>query len=180
VLIDAKESLVTHSEMDPRQGFSSLVRDNLSRVLSICLSHLGNLADAEDAAQEVFLRGYRKLDNLREAGSFKSWIDQIARNYCRDVLRGRARRPEASLDEADGAIGQQDSIRADQDRDLHQALARLPEEHRLPLVLFYFEGCDTRALAREMGLSQGGACTRLFRARLALRTLLEREETGHE
>ena len=59
--------------------------------------------------------------------------------------------------------------------DLREALSRLPEEHRVPLLLYYYDGKDTRMLAEELGLTQGGACARLYRARHKLRSLLEED-----
>jgi RNA polymerase sigma factor (sigma-70 family) len=56
--------------------------------------------------------------------------------------------------------------------DLHSALDKLPEQHRLPLMLFYFDGKSSEKLAEELNLTKAGACTRLFRARNELRRLL--------
>ena len=64
--------------------------------------------------------------------------------------------------------------------DLHDALQRLPEDLRTPLLLFYFNGRSTKQLAIELDLTQGGACTRLYRARRELRRLLEEEAITHE
>jgi RNA polymerase sigma factor (sigma-70 family) len=141
------------------------------------LSHLGEVADAEDAAQEVFVRGYEVIETLRDDESFASWLGQIARNRCRDLRRGRTRRPESRLTTVvEVAV----TAPADEFADLRAALSRLPEEHRLPLLLYYYDGKDTHALAREMGLTQGGACARLHRARQRLRQLLEEGEAAHE
>ena len=171
------EALAIASRQGDRGSYSTLVRVHLRRVFAICLGYLGQPADAEDAAQEVFLRGYQKIGTLGDTARFKAWIDQIARNHCLDLLRRRERRSEAPLSESPEA---HHTPSTDRDLELSRALARLPEKHRLPLILYYFEDKDTGALAREMGLSQGGACTRLFRARVQLRRLLEEEGKSHE
>ena len=62
--------------------------------------------------------------------------------------------------------------------DLHAALEKLPEKHRLPLMLFYFDGKSSEKLAEELKLSRAGACTRLFRARNELRKILEYGKTS--
>jgi RNA polymerase sigma-70 factor (ECF subfamily) len=171
------EFLVNASRDGDHDAYAELVRRHLKRVFAICLSLLGELADAEDAAQEVFVRGYERIHSLRDGGRFSSWIDQIARNRCRDLLRGRLRRPDHPLT---AIVEETAAAPVEEFGDLRTALSRLPEEHRLPLLLYYYDGKDTRALAQEMGLTQGGACARLYRARRLLRRLLEEEATSHE
>jgi len=167
-----------------RKSYAQLVHGHMKRVFAICLGHLGEMADAEDAAQEIFLRGYQKIGTLQDGSRFKGWIDQIARNHCRDLLRRRGRRCEHPMtdrvEESAAAPDVPDDAASDEFTDLRSALSRLPEEHRLPLLMYYFDGKDTQTLAREMGLTQGGACTRLFRARDGLRRLLEEEATSHD
>jgi RNA polymerase sigma-70 factor (ECF subfamily) len=67
-------------------------------------------------------------------------------------------------------------FRQDDHGDLHNALRKLPEKYRLPLMLFYFDGRSSEKLAVELNLTQAGACTRLFRARNALRRILEEQK----
>lgn len=160
-----------------RDAFAQLTRRNLPSVFAICLAHLGNPSDAEDAVQDTFLQGYRRLGSLEDEDRFRPWITQIARNRCRDLLRQRTRRNEVDRD-----VDLEPSLAAEagDHEELHEALRRLPVELRLPLLLYYFEGKDTHAVAEELGLSQGGACKRLYTARAGLRRLLERKAGGHE
>jgi RNA polymerase sigma-70 factor (ECF subfamily) len=148
----------------------------MKRVFAICLGILGNQTDAEDATQEVFIRGLERMGTLRNSDRFSQWISQIARNWCRDLLRVRARRQVLSIDDERPVVDEKatkaSTLHVEDFEDLRLALNRLPEKHRLPLLLFYYDGKDTRTLAREMNLSKGGACARLYRARKALRQLL--------
>lgn len=172
--------LVTSSQCGDRDAYSVLIRRNMKRVFAICLGILGNQADAEDAAQEVFIRGLERMGTLRNNERFSPWISQIARNWCRDLLRARARRRVVSIDDSDPIVDDKavppSHTPAEDFADLRLALDRLPEEHRLPLLLFYYDGKDTRTLAKELNLSKGGACARLYRARKALRQLLAEVE----
>jgi RNA polymerase sigma-70 factor (ECF subfamily) len=168
------EILVDASQNGDRDAYSDLVRRHLKRVFAICLSLLGELTDAEDATQETFMRGFQKIGGLRDSGRFASWIGQIARNRCRDILRGRHRHPNQPLTPA---VEDAAAAPIEEFGDLREALSRLPDEHRLPLLLYYYDGKDTQTLAREMGLTQGGACARLYRARRKLRSLLEEGAT---
>jgi RNA polymerase sigma-70 factor (ECF subfamily) len=170
-------SLVSDSHDGDREAYAVLVHRHLRRVFAICLSMLGEVADAEDAAQEIFVRGFEKVDGLRDGERFASWIDQIARNRCRDLLRRRQRRAERPLT---SEVEASTAAPGDDHAELRHALTRLPEEHRTPLLLYYFDGKNVRTLAKELGLSEGGACSRLFRARHRLRMLLAEEATTNE
>jgi RNA polymerase sigma-70 factor (ECF subfamily) len=92
------------------------------------------------------------------------------------MLRARQRRAEGPLP----PDFEDEAPRAEEFTDLNSALARLPEDDRLPLLLYYYDGKDTATLATELGLSQGGVCVKLYRARRKLRALLQEEVTAHE
>ena len=161
-----------HPEREP---FAALVHDYIGRVHAICWAILGNDADSEDAVQETFLRAYRHRDALRDRDRLAGWIGQIARNLCRDRLRQRHRRRAVAERTAVRRESGTDPAAARRHADLRRALARLPEQHRVPLVLFYFDGQDTNRLARTLDITPAGACTRLSRARRALRALIGEE-----
>lgn len=170
------EYLVAISRGGDRQAFAALVRRHQRRIYGLCYALLGNQADAEDAVQEVFVRSLERLATLRDGSQFVGWISQIARNRCRDLLRVGARRRDLPLAEHHARTLPAPSEDAGEFADLRAALARLPQVHRLPLLLFYYDGKSTRKLAEELHLSEGGACVRLYRARKALRRLLTEEE----
>ena len=171
--------LVKASRWGDRTAYAALAGQQFRRIFAICLALLGNRADAEDATQEAFVKGLQKIATLREDGQFAAWIGQIARNHCRDVLRSRTRRPDVPLTDtlatALPAAAEPGSA-TDDFADLRAALARLPEDLALPLLLFYYEDKSTKRLAEILGLTQGGVCARLYRARRELRRLLEEED----
>jgi len=74
-----------------RARFDALYREHYPRVLGLCRRMLGGSSDAEDAAQEVFMRGYRAIRRYRREQPFGPWIAAIATNYCIDLLRRRLR-----------------------------------------------------------------------------------------
>jgi RNA polymerase sigma-70 factor (ECF subfamily) len=176
-MIPSDADLVAAATNGDREAYADLVRAHLKRVFAICLGILGEVADAEDAVQEVFVRGYEKIATLRDGGQFAGWIGQVARNRCRDILRSQARRREAPLTQT---VENRAREPRDDYGDLRNALARLSAEDRLPLLLYYYDGKDTRTLAAEMGLSEGGVCAKLYRARRRLRSLLQEEVAPHE
>jgi RNA polymerase sigma factor (sigma-70 family) len=162
--------LVAASRAGDGEAYAALVRRHGKRIYAICLGMLGNVADSEDVAQEAFVKGMTRLHTLRDGGQFGGWIAQIARNLCLNLFRDRTRRRELLA-----AQRTEEATEAMDFSYLHAALARLPEKYRLPLLLFYFDGKDTRKLARELNMSQAGACTRLSRARKELRKELAKE-----
>jgi RNA polymerase sigma-70 factor (ECF subfamily) len=159
--------LVTASRDGDRGAFGTLVGRHSRRVFALCMLILGDPDESEDAMQEVFLSGLTRLGNLDEPERFAGWINQVARNHCRDLLRKRKRR-RLLLRQRENA-GETGPDFAD----IHVALGALPEHHRLPLMLFYFDGQSTRSVAEALKISQAAACTRLSRARGELRRLLE-------
>lgn len=171
------EFLVNRILGGDQEAYAELVHRHLKRVFAICLGIMGQVADAEDVSQEVFVKGYEQLRSLNDPSRFAAWIGQIARNRCRDNLRARNRIPEQPLS---SVIENTATVSQNSFDDLKTALDRLPEEHRLPLLLYYFDSKNTTTLARELGMTQGGVCARLHRARRELRILLEEGEGGHE
>ena len=151
-------------------AYATLVRRHSAHIFAVCLGILGNVGDSEDLAQETLVKAFNKIDSLRDRQQFSAWVTQIARNLCRDFLRSRKLHRQL-LDENRERLT---ATPADYPA-LREALASLPEVHRLPLMLYYFDGHRTDSIAQALHLSRAGACTRLCRARKALRERLEEQ-----
>jgi len=132
----------------------------------------GRISDSEDLAQEILVKGFQEIGGLRDGKRFAAWIAQIARNRCHDFLRVQGRRRDLLKREAARAEDKTEPEEPDY-AELHVALERLPEEYRLPLMLYYFDGQSAESVARALEMSPAGAYTRLSRARRELRRLLE-------
>jgi RNA polymerase sigma-70 factor (ECF subfamily) len=129
---------------------------------------LGNIHDAEDVAQQTLLKGLTNIEQVRRDEQFGAWISRIAKNLCIDFVRKRKRRQSSFAEQV--AIGQGKS---QEYPELESALAKLSEEYRLALMLYYFDGRATKAVAEALMISEAAAQTRLSRARKQLRKLLE-------
>ena len=147
--------------------FAGLVRDHYRYVFGVCFSMLANTQDAEDATQEILLKGMLKRAPSDDAGQVRGWLARVARNQCIDLLRRRKRQapaiaapPPSSRQEADAEF------------ELQQAVRHLPAELRVPLLLYYFDGQDAKSVAATLGISHSGACQRLRMARQQLHQLL--------
>lgn len=167
-----------------RQGdaerYRELVERHERRVFAVAWSRLGDAALAEEATQEAFIRGYRRLWLLGDGAKFSSWIASVARNVAINLgLRHRRelnKRERWALEHPGAA----DERSPDADTDplhspeaLRQTLAELPAAHRECLVLFYLEGKSGAEAATALGISEAALRVRLHRARAALRERLE-------
>ena len=113
------------------------------------------------------LKGFLRIGRLRKPYRFEVWILQIARNLCIDQLRRRKRMRDAIVKES-----RQSAPKTDGHDDLQQAIRRLPQELRLPLMMFYFDGKNAKTIADKLNISHSGACQRIRTARQRLHELL--------
>lgn len=165
---DVEKELVRSCLKGDRAAYAPLVQAYAGRVFAVCLGMLGNRHDAEDAAQQAFLRGFMKIRTIRQSERFAAWMGQISRNVCVDVLR-RRKREAVPTPATNGRAG----FDAEDERRLQAAMAKLGPDYRVPLLLFYFNGRSTQSIAETLGISQAAVQTRLTRARKQLRELLK-------
>ena len=158
-----------------REAYAGLVRLHAGRVYAVCLAIAGSEADAEDLAQEALVRGFMKIASLRDRGRFGPWIATIAGNLSRNFIRGRANQARLLATQADCPGGVPEGF-----SDLRRALRELPEKHRAPLMLYYFDATSTEGIAATLGISPKAVHMRLSRARGELRKLLEKTEAHDE
>lgn len=158
------------------EAYAVLVRKHQARIRSYCLWTLRNAAEADDAAQEVFIKAYRGLGSFRGSAGFSTWIYRIAVNHCRDLVRKAAKeRLNESLDalrerdgEAADALASTEDPMKDRRRMIQEALDRLPEQYRTILILREAEGLSYDELAKFLGCSLDAVKARLKRARAQL------------
>ena len=163
---------------DPR-AFEQLVIAYQHRIFGVALRMLGSRAEAEEIAQEVFLRAHRAVADFRGDARLGTWLYAIASRLCLNRLASPDRRL-ARGDEvlADVAAPTPDAAaaaeRAELDAALRAAIAELPEDRRLVLVLRDIEGLSYEEIAEALALEPGTVRSRLHRARLQLKEKLER------
>lgn len=166
-------------------AFDALVRRFQGRVFRLAQRFFRKPEDAEEIAQEVFLKMHRALPSWRAQAPFEHWVLRIATNVCHDALRARRRRPAAVLSEitldagefldralvgaAVEAAGAEEARRVAAD-----LLGTLPPRDRIVLVLMDLEGMSADEVAAATGSTRGAVKIRAFRARLALRRLVAR------
>ena len=131
--------------------------------------------EAEDIAQDAFVRAYLSLKDFRGESRFSTWLCRIALNRCKDLVRRRRREPwiQATRDGAsqipevvdDGETPVLSLERREREAVLHRALARLPVKYREAVVLRHIEGLDFREIGRLLSIAEGAAKVRTFRGR---------------
>jgi RNA polymerase sigma-70 factor (ECF subfamily) len=138
-------------------------------VYAVCRRLAGNDADALDAAQEALLALVRGLPRFDGRAAFSTWAYRVATNACLDELRRRRRRPEPGLPARDRAADDPPLDTATADRlDLDAALAMIPEEFRVAVVLRDQLGCDYAEIAEILDVPPGTVRSRIARGRAAL------------
>lgn len=169
-----------------KAAFDALYREHYRRVHGLCRRMLGKTADAEDATQEVFMRGYRSFGRYRPQDPFGPWINTIATNYCIDVLRGNRRvrdlfNAEAEPEEAESPLqnGTAPLIRDENADAVNRAVEALSEQYRLPIVLAYYSDASYDEIAETLGITRNHVGVLLLRGRKKLRAQLA-NPTGEE
>lgn len=156
-------------------GFGERVAENQRRVFQIAYSVLGNAADAEDIAQEAFLRAYQKFASLREAEKFRGWVNRIVfrlalnrkRGYRRRLARDTAWQMKEERAVVDGAKYAEQQVLLDR---LRREIERLPEKLRSTLQLSLVEEMEAADVGAMLGIPAGTVRSRVHTAR---RLLLE-------
>ncbi len=154
-----------------REAYEQCVAAHRQRVLLTAYRFVGTMADAQDVAQEVFLRLFQNIGRIE--GEPLPWLYRVTLNVCRDQLRRRKRRPESGQDAmrdwTDPTPGPHRILELDERRRLLMtALERLPERERAAIVLRDIEGLSTREAAGILGIEEATVRCQISMARLKL------------
>ena len=180
---DELDALIQRAQTGDLTAFNSLVLRFQDPIYSLALRMLGSPQAAEDAAQEAFIRAWRRIDSFK-GGRFQSWLFTIVANLSRDELRKRARRPQTSLDAArddpdrasldpvdDSPSPEATALTGDLRDVLQRALQQLPDDWREIVVLSHVHDLAYDEIARITDLPLGTVKSRLSRARGRLRDI---------
>ena len=175
-----EDALVARLRQGDHRAFEELVIAYQHRVFGVALRMLGNRAEAEEIAQETFLRAHRALPEFRGDARLHTWLYAIASRLCLNRLASAHRRLVQGDDEALAAAPADEPSaaarleRAELDAAVREAISALPEERRIVVVLRDLEGLSYEEIAEVLDLEPGTVRSRLHRARLDLKAKLER------
>jgi RNA polymerase sigma-70 factor (ECF subfamily) len=177
-LADELRKLVKRCLAGDQTAMIDLVDRYQSVVFGFCYRMLGQRQDAEDAAQETFVRVLRSLSRWDSTREFRPWLMAIAANRCRTMLGARRRRPIPCLiqdDQFEDESGRHHS--ADHlDEEIQLGLAGINPDHRQAFVLFHEHGLSYEQIAENLGCPVGTAKTWVYRARRYLADWLRKRE----
>jgi len=171
---EAEREAVEACRRGEREAFDRLVERYQRDVYRLCYRYVNNHEDANDLAQEVFLKAWRAIGRFRGDSSFRTWLYRIGVNAC---LNFRALRrpviqelPEALVDPRPGAAVRVE--RGDEARRVRAAVSRLPEKQRATLILKIYHDLTHEEVAQVLGSTVGTVKANLFHALGNLRRLV--------
>jgi len=186
------QELVARVQAGDKQAFNLLVQKYQHKLIKMICRYVADPSEAQDVAQEAFIKAYRALPNFRGDSSFYTWIYRIGANTAKNYLVAQGRRPPgADIDAADAeqyvadpllretdtpeGIAQRDEV----ERAVYEAIDALPADLRTAITLREFDGLSYEEIATVMECPVGTVRSRIFRAREAidkrLRPLLDND-----
>ena len=176
-MADADEDLVLQSQNGSLAAFEALIRNHQRMVHSLTFRMTGSPADAEDLAQETFIRAYEQINRFNGGAKFSTWIYSIAVHVCLNWRRNEARRFQAYANCAEEMLVQnpKSEISAAENETTQQAqaaLMKLPAKQRAAVVLTIYDGLNHAEAAKVLRCSETTVSWRVFAAKKKLKRLL--------
>jgi RNA polymerase sigma-70 factor, ECF subfamily len=168
---DTEAIWLVQAQKGDQQAFTNIVEAYQKPVFNLCYRMLNNAEDAEDAAQETFLRAYRSLKQYDHSRQFSTWLLSIAAHYCIDQIR-KNRMNLISLEDQpnqeipDKLPGPESTLskREEQNR-MRLLLDKLNPTDRAAIIMYYWYDCSYDEIAQSLSLSESAIKSRLHRAR---------------
>jgi RNA polymerase sigma-70 factor (ECF subfamily) len=186
LLVENEQLWIDQALRGDQGAFGELVQAHQNAVYNLCYRMLGERGEAEDAAQEAFLRAYSHLDRYDGDRSFRTWVLSIASNHCIDRLRKR-RLTWLSIDEGLPAHPALNSdieepedavINSERSAAIQTMLAELSPEYRAAVVLRYWYDMPYTEIAEVLNTTESAIKSRLFRARQVLAEKMASPKSG--
>jgi len=178
-----EQELIRQSREGRAEAFTALVSSHQRMVHSLTYRMTGSVAEAEDLAQEAFIRAWQHLDSFQGSAKFSTWLCRIAMNACLNWRQRESRRGEVHETWANDAFspGPDEGARAASGKlneKVQAALNRLPVKQRAAIVLTVYEEMNHAEAARALGCTEATISWRVFSARSKLKRWLK--STDHE
>src|SRR5512145_1734730 len=180
------QQLVERVQRGDKRAFDLLVLKYQHKILGLIVRFVHDPQEAQDVAQEAFIKAYRALTNFRGDSAFYTWLYRIAVNTAKNHLVARGRRPpdtdvsaeDAEFFEGDHALKDLETperalLRDEIEATVHRTIQQLPEDLRTALTLREFEGLSYEDIATAMQCPVGTVRSRIFRAREAIDKALQ-------
>jgi len=181
------ESVIERAQSHDDDALGEIYRRYVRRVFGLCRYMLNSREGAEDATSDVFLKLQRSIESYDGSIPFPKWLLRVAGNQCIDVLRRQQRGVKVFVEVEDGAAVIEAAssepsplgavIRTQERAEVRDAIARLRQNYRVPLVLRYYGELSYDEIAHELGLERNNVAALIFRAKQELRRRLAPRST---
>jgi RNA polymerase sigma-70 factor, ECF subfamily len=162
-------------EMAEEKEFEMFIRSYQNMVFSVSARIVGNLTDAEDITQEVFLKAYDRFTELRTSGTVGGWLKTVATNLSINHLNRYRSRWRFFSEQAESVeVAAEAEPESDRREALELAIRKLPDSQRVPLVLFHFEEMSYEEIAAKLQVSLAKVKSDIHRGRETLKRLMTR------
>jgi RNA polymerase sigma-70 factor (ECF subfamily) len=170
---DEDKTWVLQSRNGDPAAFEALIRTHQRMIHSLTFRMTGSMEDAEDLAQEAFIRAYRQLDSYQGTAKFSSWLYRIAVNACLNWRQREMRRDQIHTQWAESnTISESEPVTDGSSGEVQSALMKLPAKQRAAIVLTVYDGHNHAEAAKILGCSETTVSWRVFAARRKLKRLL--------
>lgn len=187
------ETIIKKAKAGDKLALNKLVNQWYARIYNFALKYMGDEDLASEVTQRTFIKVYQKIGQLKNVESFKSWLYQIALNYCREEQRKIKNKWTVSLysqkdDEEFSNFNEKDSSRRSNPEEtlyqnelsdlLQKALSEISEEQRLVVIMKEYEGLKFKEIAKTLNISENTAKSRLYQGLKALKKKLDLINNG--
>ncbi|AEG60271.1 sigma-70 family RNA polymerase sigma factor [Desulforamulus ruminis] len=151
-------------------------------ILQLAYTYVKDLSQAEDLAQEIFIKCFRHLDSFKQQANVKTWLYRIASNHCKDYLKSWHHRKVTVNDKITELLlfsnhqVDEEVIKKDEDEELVEAVFQLKIKYREVIYLYYYEDFSIKEISQALKVNENTVKTRLKRARQLLKEILYQED----
>ena len=174
-MTDADHELVLRSRNGDVTAFESLVRQHQQMIHALTFRMTGSAADAEDLAQETFIRAFEQIDKFNGGAKFSTWLYSIAVHTCLNWRRDEARRFQAQVNCMEEMVARHSNGKIPENemaQDAQDALMKLPAKQRAAIVLTIYDGLNHAEAAKVLRCSEATVSWRVFAAKRKLKQML--------
>jgi RNA polymerase sigma-70 factor (ECF subfamily) len=168
---DKDEKWIKKAQEGSKQAFNKIIQDNIPTIFHLLYDMTGNYEDAQDLAQETFIKAFLKIGQYSSKAKFSTWLYRIAYNVAIDFQRKKKRVSNGNLENLyqkkghfkNGHLSDKMEYSGENEA-IESALSKLTDAQRMAVVLHYYHGFKTREIGEMLGCSEGTARVHLFRA----------------
>lgn len=167
--------IIEEARRGDTEAFGILITNYKKLIYNLCLRMLDDRSEAEDAAQETFIKIYRGLKSYNGDSKFSTWALKICSNVCIDMIRKR-KAQLVSIDDyefSDGSSPEKSYLASEARRDIKKAVMALPEKYRIMIIYFHFMNLSYQEISEILDEPMTIVKNRIYRARLMLRQSLD-------